>query len=168
MEPEGTFSGSQLDQLEFHFKVYLFVYLLHSCVAHEIIISKFSQNKFSYRRWTCSLIGTPWVTQPVPSPTTMTRPPLSLITDSGPARFLWFIPLLSHETWWNFVLQYESDMKVSNYKGPSHVVAAFAELNLDKQMKILDLLAGSGVVGSLVRQLISISTWMKRERFKSY
>jgi len=42
-------------------------------------------------------------------------------------------------------------MKVSNYNGPSHVVAAFAELNLDKQMRILDLLAGSGSVGSLVR-----------------
>ena len=140
--------------------------ILYTCKCH--FRKLLPQNKFSHRRWTCSLIGTPWVTQPVPSPTTMTRPPLSLITDSGPARFIWFIPLLSHETWCNFVLQYESDMKVSNYKGPSHVVAAFAELNLDKQMKILDLLAGSGVVGSLVRQLISISTWMKRGRFKSY
>jgi hypothetical protein len=42
-------------------------------------------------------------------------------------------------------------MKVSNYNGPSHVVAAFAELNLNKEMKILDLLAGSGLVGTLVR-----------------
>ena len=40
----------------------------------------------------------------------------------------------------------------SNYTEPKHVVKAFVELGLDRQSRILDILAGSGVVAELVRQ----------------
>jgi hypothetical protein len=46
----------------------------------------------------------------------------------------------------------------SNYTEPKHVVKAFVELGLDRQSRILDILAGSGVVAELVRQwLLSLS-----------
>ena len=38
----------------------------------------------------------------------------------------------------------------SNYTEPKHVVKAFVELGLDRQSRILDILAGSGVVAELV------------------
>jgi len=42
-------------------------------------------------------------------------------------------------------------MVTSNYNGPKHVVEAFVDLNLDKDTRILDILAGSGLVAKLVR-----------------
>lgn len=42
-------------------------------------------------------------------------------------------------------------MVVSSYNGPKHVVSAFVELGLmDRQLRILDILAGSGLVAELV------------------
>ena len=41
-------------------------------------------------------------------------------------------------------------MVISNYNGPKHVVEAFLDLNLDKNTRILDVLAGSGLVAKLV------------------
>merc|ERR1712071_29428 len=46
--------------------------------------------------------------------------------------------------------QYENDMVISNYNGPKHVVEAFLDLNLDKNTRILDVLAGSGLVAKLL------------------
>nr|CAH0105959.1 unnamed protein product [Daphnia galeata] len=48
--------------------------------------------------------------------------------------------------------KYASDMvENSNYTEPKHVVKAFVELGLDRQSRILDILAGSGVVAELLR-----------------
>jgi len=41
-------------------------------------------------------------------------------------------------------------MVTSNYNGPKHVVEAFVDLNLDKDTRILDILAGSGLVAKLL------------------
>ena len=51
-----------------------------------------------------------------------------------------------------FIIQYEADMKASNYNGPSLVVKAFVELELDTNVCILDVLAGSGLVAQLVKR----------------
>lgn len=42
-------------------------------------------------------------------------------------------------------------MVTSDYNGPKHVVEAFIDLKLDKDTRILDVLAGSGLVAKLVR-----------------
>lgn len=42
-------------------------------------------------------------------------------------------------------------MVVSNYNGPKYVVESFLELGLDRNLKILDFLAGTGLVAELVR-----------------
>ena len=41
-------------------------------------------------------------------------------------------------------------METSNYNGPRHVVEAFVDLKLEKNTRILDILAGSGLVAKLV------------------
>jgi hypothetical protein len=46
-------------------------------------------------------------------------------------------------------------MENSNYTEPRHVVKAFVELGLDRQSRILDILAGTGVVAEMVKQFIA-------------
>lgn len=53
-------------------------------------------------------------------------------------------------------------MENSNYTEPRHVVKAFVELGLDRQSRILDILAGSGVVAEMVRQFYRLIAFMLR------
>lgn len=41
-------------------------------------------------------------------------------------------------------------MVCSSYNGPKHVVNSFIELEMDRKIRILDILAGSGLVAELV------------------
>ena len=41
-------------------------------------------------------------------------------------------------------------MITGTYNGPKHIAKAFVELGLDRQSRILDILAGSGLVAELV------------------
>ena len=41
-------------------------------------------------------------------------------------------------------------MVESSYNGPRHVVESFVDLKLDRSVRILDILAGSGLVAQLV------------------
>lgn len=53
-------------------------------------------------------------------------------------------------------------MENSNYTEPRHVVKAFVELGLDRQSRILDILAGSGVVAEMVGQFYRLIAFMLR------
>lgn len=45
------------------------------------------------------------------------------------------------------------DMVDSNCTEPKHIVKAFLELGLDRNSRILDVLAGTGLVAELVNQI---------------
>jgi hypothetical protein len=53
-------------------------------------------------------------------------------------------------------------MENSNYTEPRHVVKAFVELGLDRQSRILDILAGSGVVAEMVGQFYRLIVFTLR------
>jgi hypothetical protein len=52
-------------------------------------------------------------------------------------------------------------MENSNYTEPRHVVKAFVELGLDRQSRILDILAGSGVVAEMVGQFYRLAILLR-------
>lgn len=49
-------------------------------------------------------------------------------------------------------------MVASNYNGPKYVAEAFLKLGMDRHLKILDFLAGTGLVSELVNTFILFST----------
>ena len=62
-----------------------------------------------------------------------------------------YIRNMLHPIWRNiFRFKYDADLSNCQYRGPTMIAEAGEQLNLDKNVKILDVMAGTGMVARKV------------------